>query len=107
MVALTDNAQRTLRRLIDGAETDADGLRIMVDAGGCSGLQYALALEKVACEGDRVYEFDGIKVYIDSRSLPFIDGTRVDFVDGVQASGFVFDNPNAKDLCSCGKSFSG
>ena len=107
MVALTDNARTTLRRLIDGAETGTDGLRIMVDAGGCSGLQYALALEKAACEGDRVYEFDGVKVYVDPRSLPFLDGTRVDFVDGVQASGFVFDNPNAKDLCSCGKSFSG
>ena len=107
MVALTEKAQDTLRRLIAGAEAGTDGLRIMVDAGGCAGLQYSLGLEKSACDGDRIYAFGDIKVYVDSRSLPLVDGLCVDFVEGIEASGFVFDNPSARDVCSCGKSFSG
>ena len=107
MVALTDKAQDTLRHLIAKAEAGTDGLRIMVDAGGCSGFQYMLGLERTACEGDRVFAFDGVKVYVDPRSLPMVEGLSVDFVDGVEASGFVFENPNARDVCSCGKSFSG
>lgn len=107
MVALTEKAQDTLRRLIARADDGTDGLRIMVDQGGCSGLQYTLGLEKAACEGDRVYEFGGVKLYVDRQSQPIVDGVSVDFVESVEASGFVFDNPNAKDVCSCGKSFSG
>ena len=107
MVALTDNALATLRRLVANGAEGTTGLRIMVDAGGCAGLQYALGLETSACDGDRVFEFGDVNVYVDGRSLPLVDGMQVDFIDGVEASGFVFDNPNAKDLCSCGKSFSG
>ena len=107
MVALTDKAQDTLRRLIANADAGIDGLRIMVDAGGCSGLQYTLGLEKSACDGDRVFSFGEVKVYVDPDSLPLVDGLHVDFVEGIESSGFVFDNPNAKDVCSCGKSFSG
>ncbi len=107
MVALTEKAQDTLRRLIEKAGGGTNGLRIMVDQGGCSGLQYSLGLEKTMCDGDRVYEFGDVKVYVDRQSLPIVDGVNVDFVESVEASGFVFDNPNAKDVCSCGKSFSG
>lgn len=107
MLTLTEKAQDTLRHLVANAEPGTDGLRIMVDAGGCSGLQYALGLEKSACKGDRVFEFGDVKVYVDPRSLPIVDGLQVDFVEDVGASGFVFDNPNAIDVCSCGKSFSG
>jgi iron-sulfur cluster assembly protein len=107
MVALTEKAQETLSRLLANAEPGTNGLRIMVDTGGCSGLRYSLGLEKSACEGDRVYEFGAIRVYVDPRSLPIVDGMRVDFVESIEGSGFVFDNPNAKDVCSCGKSFSG
>lgn len=107
MVTLTEKAEDTLRRLVENAKSGANGLRIMVDAGGCSGLQYTLALERTACDDDRVYDFDGLKVYVDPRSLPIVDGMNVDFVEGIEASGFVFDNPHAKDVCSCGKSFSG
>ena len=58
MVALTDRAQDTLRRLIANAEAGTNGLRIMVDPGGCAGLQYTLGLETAACDGDRVYAFE-------------------------------------------------
>ena len=107
MVALTVRAQDTLRRLIANAEAGTNGLRIMVDPGGCAGLQYTLGLETAACDGDRVYAFGDLKVYVDARSQPVVDGLQVDFVEGLEASGFVFDNPNARDVCSCGKSFAG
>lgn len=107
MVALTENAQLTLRRLVANAEPGTNGLRIIVDTGGCSGLQYTLGLEKSACEGDRVYDYGDLKVYVDPQSLPIVDGMSVDFVESIEASGFMFDNPNAKDVCSCGKSFAG
>lgn len=105
MVALTERARETLQRLIAGAEPGPDGLRIMVETGGCSGLQYRLGLEGVSGTGDRVYDFDGIKVYVDAGSQPAVQDLKVDFVESVEASGFVFDNPNARDVCSCGKSF--
>ena len=107
MVALTDKAQDTLRRLIANAEPGTDGLRIMVDMGGCSGMKYILGLEKAECEGDRVYAFGDVKIYVDANSQRIVDGLNVDFVESVEASGFVFENPNVKDVCSCGKSFSG
>lgn len=107
MVALTERAKETLRRLIAGAEPGVDGLRVMVDSGGCSGLQYVLGLEKSVGEGDRVYAFGDLKVYVDARSQSAVDGLQIDFVEGIETSGFVFENPNAQDVCSCGKSFSG
>ncbi len=107
MVALTERARDTLQRLIAGAEPGTDGLRIMVETGGCSGLQYRLGLEGASGTGDRVYDFDGIKVYVDAVSQPAVQGLQVDFVESVEASGFIFDNPNARDVCSCGKSFAG
>lgn len=107
MVELSERAQDTLRRLVAKAEAGTNGLRIMVDTGGCSGLQYTLGLEKAAGDGDHVYTFGDIKVYVDPRSQPIVDGLHIDFVESIEGSGFVFDNPNAKDVCSCGKSFSG
>lgn len=107
MVALTDKAQETLKRVLASTDTGADGLRITVDAGGCSGLQYMLNLETGAVDGDRIYDFGAVKVYVDARSQPVVDGLSIDFVEGLETSGFVFDNPNAKDVCSCGKSFGG
>ena len=107
MVTLTQKAQDTLRRLITQADGDADGLRIVVDARRCSGLQYMLGLENAAYGGDRVFAFGDVKVYVDPDSLPMVDGLQVDVVEGTEGSGFVFDNPNAKGVCACGKSLSG
>lgn len=105
MVALTDAAEDVIRRLVAGSDSGATGLRIMVEEGGCSGLKYLLGLEAGAQDGDQVYEFDAVKVYVDPYSLPIVQGMTIDYVEGVEASGFIFENPNVKAPCSCGKSF--
>ncbi len=106
MLALTDSAVEAVRRVITGSEDGVDGLRIMVQSGGCSGLQYRMGLETEPQDGDKVYSFGDVKVYVDAASQPLLEGVQVDFVEDLAGSGFVFNNPNAKANCSCGKSFS-
>ncbi len=105
MVELSDSATEAVRRLIGKCGQPDAGLRIMVDQGGCSGLQYLLGLESEPAAGDEIYDCDGVRVFVDPESLPIIDGIKVDFIDTVGRSGFVFNNPNVRDVCSCGKSF--
>lgn len=81
------------------------GLRVSVVGGGCSGFQYSLSFDGHK-EGDTVEELDGVKVFIDDVSLPYIAGTTLDYVEGLHAAGFRFDNPRASRTCGCGSSFS-
>jgi iron-sulfur cluster assembly accessory protein len=106
MLTLTDNAIKAINRFIAGSETGAEGLRIQVSGGGCSGMQYGLKLEQVANTDDTVVETGGVKVFVDPASASQIEGVTVDFVESMEGSGFKFTNPNAKNPCSCGKSFS-
>jgi iron-sulfur cluster assembly protein len=106
MLTLTTNAQAAISRFIRTAEEPVAGLRIAVQGGGCSGMQYSLALEAAARDGDVVVERDGIKLFVDPFSAPMLTGVTVDFLDGMDGSGFKFDNPNATQSCGCGKSFS-
>jgi len=85
---------------------ETHGLRVAVQGGGCSGLQYALDFANESRPGDFVYELDGMKIYIDLASRKFLEGTKVDYVSGLQGNGFKFDNPNAERSCGCGHSFS-
>ena len=106
MLTLTDNAIKAINRFITSSEKGATGLRIAVSDGGCSGLQYGLKLEQTPNADDRVVERGGVKVFIDLASQAAIDGVTIDFVESMEGSGFKFTNPNAKNPCSCGKSFS-
>ena len=85
-----------------GAEV---GLRIGVTGGGCSGFQYALNFDSHK-DGDVVTVLDGIKIYVDEVSLPYIGGMTLDYVEGLHNAGFRFDNPRATRTCGCGSSFS-
>ena len=105
MVALSETATTMIRRLLADSRDGATGLRIMVEQGGCAGLQYKLGLDTAARDDDQVYEFDGVRIFVDPYTQPIIDEMTVDFVDEVEQSGFVFDNPKAGATCSCGKSF--
>lgn len=82
------------------------GLRISVQGGGCSGLTYNLGFDENVKEGDTVIEKDGIKLFVDGKSLFYLMGTVLDFSDGLNGRGFIFNNPNAKKTCGCGESFS-
>jgi iron-sulfur cluster assembly accessory protein len=106
MLSLTESAQQAVDRFITGAEEAVSGLRISVTGGGCSGLQYAMALEAEAKVDDTVVECGPIKIFVDPMSAPMLQDVTVDFLDSMEGSGFKFLNPNAKASCGCGSSFS-
>ena len=81
------------------------GLRVSVVGGGCSGFQYSLAFDERK-EGDSVTALDGVNVFIDEISLPYLAGTTLDYVEGLHGAGFKFNNPQAGRTCGCGSSFS-
>ena len=104
-VKLTDTAAGKIKELVAGRDNaDEQALRVAVRGGGCSGFQYALALDS-AKEEDHVFEHQGVAVIVDKVSMPFVFGSQVDFVDGLQGAGFVVNNPNVVAACGCGSSF--
>jgi len=105
MINLTESAVSAVRTAMRGAKDPIAGLRIMVESGGCAGLKYKMGLVTDTEDGDVTVESSGLKVFVDPASIGLLEGTTVDFVIGLEGSGFVFDNPQAKSSCSCGKSF--
>ena len=105
MIEVTDSAFDAVRTAMRAAATPVQGVRIAVQAGGCAGLKYLMGLVVAPDPTDIVIERDGIRIFVDVASGPHIAGTKVDFVTGLENSGFTFDNPNAVNKCSCGKSF--
>ncbi|MBV2092089.1 MAG: iron-sulfur cluster assembly accessory protein [Candidatus Thiodiazotropha sp. (ex. Lucinisca nassula)] len=106
MLTLTENAHKAISRFIKSSETPVGGLRISVTGGGCSGLQYGMALEESANDEDAVLEIEELKIFVDPLSAPMLNGVTVDFLDSMEGSGFKFENPNATNSCGCGNSFS-
>ncbi|MBX6388937.1 MAG: iron-sulfur cluster assembly accessory protein [Frankia sp.] len=105
-IELTDRAARRVRSLLDSdAATAGFGLRIGVEAGGCSGYQYSLALAPEAGPEDLVVGQDGFEVFVSRTMAPLLHGVRIDYVESLTSSGFTFSNPNASDSCGCGNSF--
>ncbi len=104
MITMTPGAIAKVKSIL--AERNEEmGLRIAVVGGGCSGFQYQMSLDKEPRVDDEILDMEGLKVYVDNRSLLYLNGTKVDYVDGLNGSGFKFDNPNAKASCGCGESF--
>jgi iron-sulfur cluster assembly protein len=101
---VTESAVAKLKDLIAKEGSEAQGLRVRVRGGGCSGYEYQLAFD-IPREGDQVIEQDGVKVVIDPKSLLFLAGSEIDFQDGLTGAGFAIKNPNAKGSCGCGQSF--
>ena len=105
-IRVTDRAVEMAKKAIAEEGLVNHGLRVAVQGGGCSGLQYALDFTDAERPGDTVLEFSGLKVYLDMASAQFLQGTEIDYVSSLQGSGFKFNNPNAKRTCGCGSSFS-
>lgn len=82
------------------------GLRLGVLGGGCSGLSYQFKFEPKPRPTDHIFEFDGVKVYVDPKSMTFLDGLTLDYKESLMQSGFAFENPHATRSCGCGSSFS-
>ena len=105
MVTLTDIAAQKVQEFIAGQGAEGDvGLRVGVKGGGCSGFQYALALDEKR-EDDHVFEASGIRVLVDPASMQYVDGSTVDFTESFMGSGFEVSNPNVVSSCGCGSSF--
>jgi iron-sulfur cluster assembly protein len=84
---------------------DEHGLRIGVKGGGCSGMSYTLGFDGKPRDDDRILEADGVRIFIDAKSMFYLMGMTLDFSDGLMGRGFTFNNPNATKTCGCGSSF--
>lgn len=105
-VTLTTGAVKELLKLIDQQELTEDyGLRLGVEGGGCSGMNYILGFDQKK-DGDSEYHIEGIRVFMNKAHGLYLAGMEVDFKNGLDARGFTFNNPNATSTCGCGSSFS-
>ena len=104
-VTITDNAAKQVKTLLEKQNKKDHGLRIKVAPGGCSGMQYYLDFDNKTTEDDKIFEKNGIKVYIDKESLSKMNNATVDFVETLNESGFKIENPSSSSGCGCGKSF--
>jgi len=106
VVEITSKAIDQIKVISSSEESsETRGLRLAVIGGGCSGFSYKMEFSDLK-EKDFIQGFDGFKVFIDPKSSIYLKGIILDFQDGLQGKGFVFNNPNAKNTCGCGESFS-
>lgn len=103
-ISLTKNAAEHISRHL-AKRGHGLGLRLGVKPTGCSGLSYEFEYVDEQSEDDSVFEDHGVKVFIDSKSLPFLDGVKLDYGREGLNEGFKFSNPNEKAACGCGESF--
>jgi len=90
----------------EGVSPEEGGLRLGVTGGGCSGLSYAIKFDSSPRERDRIYNFDGVRVFVDPKSFLYLHGMTLDYEETLMRQGFNFINPNSTRSCGCGSSFS-
>jgi iron-sulfur cluster assembly accessory protein len=105
-VSLTQNAIAKVKEIMAQQNPVPTGLRVGVVGGGCSGFSYSMSFENGAGMMDKVFDMEGLKVYVDSTSLMYLNNCIVDYVETLEGAGFKFENPNVKSTCGCGSSFS-
>jgi iron-sulfur cluster assembly accessory protein len=106
-LSLTPAAAVKVRALLDQEGRDDLRLRVAVQPGGCSGMQYQLFFDERALDGDVEHDLNGVPVVVDRMSAPYLGGATIDFTDTIEQQGFTIDNPNAGGGCACGNSFCG
>jgi len=104
IITLTPNAVKSIRQLMEDRKLEGYALRVFVSGGGCSGIQYGMALEDNIREMDQVSEFDGVKVVVDEVSINYLQGSIVDYIESKEESGFKIINPNPLASCGCSSS---
>jgi iron-sulfur cluster assembly protein len=105
---VTDRAVKRIRAAMakEGISPTEGGLRLGVMGGGCSGLSYSIKFDTQPRERDRVYEFDGVRVFVDPKSFLYLHGMTLDYEESLMRQGFNFINPNSSRSCGCGSAFS-
>ena len=108
MIKVSETAKSKVLQLMqdDGFDPTNDYVRVGVKSGGCSGLSYDLKFDKSQIEGDKLFEDNGVKIVVDTKSFLYRIGTTLVYSGGLNGAGFVFNNPNANRTCGCGESFS-
>jgi iron-sulfur cluster assembly accessory protein len=104
VVTLTENAAGEIKSLLSKPENAGKTLRVYVEKGGCSGMQYSMTFDEKRAE-DLSTDMYGVSVVVDPFSAQYLRGSVVDFSDSLTAGGFKVSNPNASQSCGCGKSF--
>ena len=105
-VSITASAFEQLRRIQSEEDIPEEyGLRVGVKGGGCSGFSYILGFDEVNAD-DEVYELEELKIIMSKSHALYLLGMEIDWINGLNNKGFIFNNPNAKDTCGCGTSFS-
>ena len=104
-IVFTDSAATKVAQLIDEEGNPDLKLRVFVQGGGCSGLQYGFEFDEELQDGDTCIENQGVKLLIDPMSFQYLGGAEIDFRDGLEGAQFVIRNPNAQTTCGCGSSF--
>jgi iron-sulfur cluster assembly accessory protein len=105
-VTLSPAAIAKVREIMATQDPVPAGLRIGVVGGGCSGFQYSMSFENQSGMMDKVFNYDGLKLFVDATSVMYLNGCVVDYVETLEAAGFKFENPQVKSTCGCGSSFS-
>jgi len=105
---VTEKAIKRIRAVLDkeGISPLEGGLRLGVIGGGCSGLSYSIKFDTQPRERDRIFTFDGVRVFVDPKSFIYLHGMTVDYEETLMRQGFTFTNPNSTRSCGCGSSFS-
>ncbi len=106
MITLSEKAVAQIKKFREDEKQPDGGLRISVVGGGCSGMSYKLEFQKDPSPSDKVFEQDGVRVFIDPKSFLYVKGLLLDYSGGLNGTGFTFQNPNAAKSCGCGTSFS-
>ena len=104
-VILTSKAVTKVKEIMGQQNPVPSGLRVGVVGGGCSGFSYSMSFENASGIMDKVFDMDGLKVYVDATSVTYLNGCIVDYLETIEGAGFKFENPNVKSTCGCGSSF--
>jgi len=107
MITIKDSAVVKLKEILAEEQDPKTKVRMFVQGGGCSGMQYGFTLDdQGAQEDDFVIEKDGVELLVDAMSSQYVQGAEVDWQESVQGAQFAIRNPNAQTTCGCGSSFS-
>ncbi|MCL4508911.1 MAG: iron-sulfur cluster insertion protein ErpA [Chloroflexi bacterium] len=105
MITITPEAADKVRELASRDERPDLALRLFVTSGGCSGFSYGMTLDDEIMADDDVSSDRGVKIVVDSDSVPYVNGSEIHYVESMMGAGFVVNNPNATGSCGCGQSF--
>ena len=99
MLSLTEVAAGKVKEIMSQQNPAPSALRVAVVGGGCSGFSYHMAFDNQENPSDNVYEYEGVKVYVDQMSEMYLDGVQIDYIETLEGAGFKFNNPNVKSTC--------